>query len=485
MRPWKIGIVGGGPGGLMTAYFLQKWANDPHRLTIFEAGHRLGGKILTPSFQTIPATYEAGAAEIYDYSAVDDDPLRELIEELGLPIAHMEGSSAVVRNRPVANLDDLRDVLGPDAVEALRAFDRQARDAITPQEYYTSDPGGAADSLVRPGFDAILNAIPVPAVREYVSRFIHSDLATEPAKTSVAYGLQNYLMNDPAYMSLYGIVGGNERLPQELARRIDADVRYGHRVTAVGRTPNGMMSVVAERGGERVETEFDAVVLALPVHLLGGITFIGRKLADAMVGHIAEYDHPAHYLRVTIAFREKFWHGRMTESYCMLDRFDGCCLYDESARNPGGAYPVLGWLLGGEAAERLSKLSDDELIAEALASLPEFLAHGRELALEGRVHRWVGGVNAVPGGYGGRPLDRRHRPEPVDHANLFVVGDYLFDSTLNGVLDSAEYVAMWLVSRMAERPEQTNDRPVAVTVGRDRPNSVAGGHRRAVDRVRV
>jgi len=44
-----------------------------------------------------------------------------------------------------------------------------------------------------------------------------------------------------------------------------------------------------------------------------------------------------------------------------------------------------------------------------------------------------------------------HRPAPSEPA-LFVVGDYLFDSTLNGVLDSAEYVAGWVASELAEAP---------------------------------
>ncbi|MFQ3652379.1 MAG: NAD(P)-binding protein, partial [Gemmataceae bacterium] len=69
-----IGIVGGGPGGLMTAYLLQKYANYPLRIPLFEASSRLGGKILTPRFQTVPATYEAGAAEFYDYSESGEDP---------------------------------------------------------------------------------------------------------------------------------------------------------------------------------------------------------------------------------------------------------------------------------------------------------------------------------------------------------------------------------------------------------------------------
>ena len=34
---------------------------------------------------------------------------------------------------------------------------------------------------------------------------------------------------------------------------------------------------------------------------------------------------------------------------------------------------------------------------------------------------------------------------------LFVVGDYLFDSTLNGVLDSADCVAEWITEEAAEQ----------------------------------
>lgn len=64
----------------------------------------------------------------------------------------------------------------------------------------------------------------------------------------------------------------------------------------------------------------------------------------------------------------------------------------------------------------------------------------RDHVLESRVHRWIAAVSAVPGGWEPVSLARRHRPSPA-HPGLFVVGDYLFDSTLNGVFDSAEYAA--------------------------------------------
>ena len=134
----------------------------------------------------------------------------------------------------------------------------------------------------------------------------------------------------------------------------------------------------------------------------------------------------------------------------MLDRFHGCCLYDESSRDPDARHGVLGWLLGGRDAEELCVLPDDELIEQALKSLPDFLADGRRYFLEGRVHRWIGAVNALPGGVVPMNPDRRHQPEPIEHPDLFVVGDYLFDSTLNGVLDSASYVAGWIAATLAD-----------------------------------
>ena len=135
----RIGIVGGGPGGLMTAYLLQKMVDQPLQMTLFEATDRLGGKILTPSFQQRAATYEAGAAEFYDYTPVDEDPLKELIAELGLSINPMGGSSVIMNNRVIANLNDIQDQLGLAARDAFEDFDEKARGSMSPRAFYESD----------------------------------------------------------------------------------------------------------------------------------------------------------------------------------------------------------------------------------------------------------------------------------------------------------------------------------------------------------
>ena len=440
----RIAIVGGGPGGLLTALFLERMASRPLSTTIFEASGRLGGKVLTPAFATAPVRYEAGAAELYDYTPVGEDPLRDLVAEFGLPTTPLGGATVVMDGASVANLDDVADALGPDARRAIEAFDLHARGMMTPREFYASDDATPDASGTFVGF---LDRIRHPAARRYVEAMIHSDLATEPDLTSVNYGLQNYLMNDPAYMRLYCIAGGNEQLIDAIVARIAADIRLRARVTEV--RPAGDRFELVAHGDHGADATYDAVVLALPLQHLAAVHFTGDGLAAAMRRHVARFDHPAHYLRVTALFDEPFWRGRIDGGYLMLDAFGGCCLYDESAREPEPRHGVLGWLLGGSAAEEWAARDDDELVTAALDSLPGWLGDARDHLLEARVHRWIGAVSGLPGGWRAPGVDRRHQPDPTGHPHLLVVGDYLYDSTLNGVLDSAEHAAGWLAAALA------------------------------------
>jgi len=437
----------------MTAYCLQNAAAAPYQLTIFEASRRLGGKLLTPRFTNHQASYEAGAAEFYDYTPVGEDPLKELVQELGLFIQPMDGGGLLRQGKVIAQLDDFEEGLGGEVAAGLRDFHR--KDLMTPREFYEDDPNWILRSgLSQNRFNEWLEKQSRPEVRRVIEELIHSDLATETSQTGLAYGLQNYLMNDPAYMKLYSIEGGNEQLVTELARRVAATVKLGERVVRVEARENGTLAVWSEfdnQGSSSVGNtaeEFDYLVLALPSGVLRTIDYRPESVAGALRAHDQRFHHPAHYLRITLLFSRPFWRNVLRESFCMLEAFDGCCLYDESSRYPESEQGILGWLLGGESAVQYSELSDGALIELALASLPDELKEGRRLLIEGRVHRWVGEVSGWPGGVPPVALDVRHQPAPGAHPNLFVVGDYLFDSTLNGVLDSANYVADWLAAEI-------------------------------------
>jgi hypothetical protein len=436
----------------MTALLLEERVPCPCEVTILEATPRLGGKIVTREFSKAPIRYEAGAAELYDYSQLGPDPLRELVASLGLTVRPMEGQTVVMDDRILSCPSELRNSPDDRTWRALRDFRSAARRAISPAEYYESDwKEDNRDPLSREKFYDLLSRVKDDTARRYIETLVHSDLATEPHLTNATYGLQNYLMNEPDYMRLYSIEGGNELLPRAIADRIKSHILLNHRVTRVEKTPHNLYRVTFRTQGEVRSIDFDYLVMALPNNWLPAIAWGGSILSRAMHEHHVFYDYPAHYLRVTILFERAFWRRQISGSYFMLDGFGGCCVYDEGARNSATGYGSLGWLIAGEAALSMSNCDDATLIDSVLDTLPPALAvEARRCCIEGRVHRWVGTVNGLPAGFPAREPDSRHQPEPVEHPELFVVGDYLFDSTINGVLDSADVVAEWIREDIAE-----------------------------------
>ena len=452
MPRWNIGIIGGGPGGLFTAYRLEQLCSTPLNVSIFESSDRLGGKLLTEQFSANGIQYEAGAAEFYDYSLIDEDPLRELIEQFGLQTQSMGGTSIVQENTVLGTLEDAHDSLGEVALREYLRFNDRAKSEVSPRQFYdgtsTSQINARNTILQEERFSTSLGHLP-NKTRKYIQQHIHSDLAAEPVQTSHRYGLDNYLMNDPAYMQLYSITGGNDLLVHALARRLSTRIRLNTKITTVKNVGQHRLELSWKADDSHQSEEFDAVVVALPIEPLKKLVFLDGSLDFVMQNHIAHHDHPADYLRITILFEKPFWKSWLHDSYCMLDAFDGCCLYDESSRIPEAQHGSLGWLLGGTAAQKMAEYSDEELVSAAINSLPSHRDEAKKLFCEAKIHRWLGAVSAQPGGFQQRGLDAKHCPDARTCPNLLVVGDYLFDSTLNGVLDSADYAAGWITTMAA------------------------------------
>jgi phytoene dehydrogenase-like protein len=138
---YRVAIVGGGPGGLFTAWHLADKLGASCKVTIYESAARLGGKIITGQFPGI-GIYEAGAAEIYDYSALGYDPLRELIQnELGLQIRHIDGGACFIDGRAVPDVDALAPHYGMKTRDIAHAFRAHCASMLPPAAFYRSDLG--------------------------------------------------------------------------------------------------------------------------------------------------------------------------------------------------------------------------------------------------------------------------------------------------------------------------------------------------------
>lgn len=444
----RIAIVGGGPGGLFTAFLLGQRCAETPDITIFEASSRLGGKVVTKRFDHAAVPYEAGAAELYQYGK---DPLRLLIKEiLGLPVVRMKGRAVVLDGHILRSMRDVEDRYGKSTVRAIKRFDKLAHSVRKYRDFY--DGSWVADNnhpWFGRSFQSVLDEVPDDDARRYLTVLMHSDLAAEPASMNALYGIDNYLINDPEYCKLYSIQGGLERLIDALRDEVVARVELESPVERIERCESGERYRVTHRnGGVSRSEEFDAVAVALPMAWLPKLDWGGDRLKGAIRSHQVHYDHPAHYLRISVLFREPFWRATIDESYFMLDAFGGCCVYDEGSRHDVGPYGVLAWLIAGRDAVSASELDDAELIEQALDSLPAEMGSARENYLEGHVHRWLASVSARPGGTFIKGLEERQIPEPVEHPRLFLVGDYLFDTSINGVLDSADFVSEMIIDSL-------------------------------------
>ena len=440
---FTVAVIGGGPGGLFTAWSLESKLGAHCKVTVYEASERAGGKIVTGSIGGT-GIYEAGVAEIYDYSELGFDPLRQLIEnELGLKIQHIRGSGCVLRGKIIPCVDALADAFGQKTLDAVLAFRAKCAALVTPAGFYQS--ARAADNAhpwaSRSGDDILAREIDDDIARQYIRVMAHSDVAASPHLTTGLNLLKNVLMDVPGYIDIYSVGGGNEQIVARLKSELHCQIRLDAMIQTVAALPGGRFKLATATGDAGESFEADYVVAALPLSALAMIDWRDGKVQHAIDRHMGRFDTPGHYLRVTILFEKPFWRDHLSEAWWMIDAFGGCCVYDEGARHDMGSWGALGFLIPGNAALAMANMSDERIENMCIDALPAEFGDVRKSIIDRRVHRWMASVNAIPGGMPVRGLTENHQPAPDAAPGLFVVGDYLFDSTLNGVLDSAEAAA--------------------------------------------
>lgn len=465
-----LAIVGGGPGGLMSAWYLKRKLGDLCRITIFEASDRLGGKIVTRKFDSAPAMYEAGVAEIYDYSMTGPDPLRELIQHFGLQTIPMDAEQVQFGGELLNDVAGMRRRYGAKTAAAIEAFRKRCAETMSPIEYY--EGVGAHDNENPWAYKTAEQVLDEEVEDETAKRFFkvmaRSDIATESHNTNGLNALKNYLMDVDGYIGLYSIQNGNEQLIDCLQSEVNADIQLNHRVLTVGKAPTGRYQLKMMNGKGPETRDFDLVLMCLPHSWLATMGWEGEQLRKSMVKHVSYFDRPAHYLRVSILFDTPFWGEKISGAWFMSEAFGGCCVYNEGARHDVGKHGVLNWLIPGSDALAFANLSDQELIDAALKSLPASLGDARSHFMEGKIHRWLSSVNAIPGGLPVRDVMTNHRPEPKEHPGIVVVGDYLFDSTLNGLLDSSDAATDIILTEMMRlrRAPAQDGKPVSDKIDR-------------------
>ncbi|MBM4192404.1 MAG: methyltransferase domain-containing protein [Gammaproteobacteria bacterium] len=447
----RVAIIGGGPGGLFAAHQLETSCAEEATITIFEASCRLGGKIVTANFDKAPITFEAGVAELYGYWNIGHDPLRSLIKSLKLPVVSMRGNAVAFGDRIMRNWRETQRTLGEEAAQQIESFYATCATLCTPTEYYDSYSGtdNAHPWASRPLSDLLDELLTNEIARRYVETIIRSDLATEPHLTNALNGLKNILLDLPEYQRYYTIPGGLQQFIDKLAAKLKSTIRLNTPV--VGATPrtDGRWDLLVKQNGNASINIFDIVLFALPCYSLSKIEWGNRDLRITIQKHLAHHDYPAHYLRVSVLFDKRFWETHVKGDYWISDAFGGCCVYNETLRHKiKTQHGCLSWLIAGSDALAYEGVADRDLAQRCVESLPKCMGDGMARMLEVKVHHWAAAVSGLPGGNPVHDLRTKHQPTRGRFPSVYLCGDYLADTTVNGALDSADFATDLILTEL-------------------------------------
>ena len=444
----RIGIIGGGFSGLLSAMLLEEALGGQVEIVVLEGSNRRGGRMRTTRVPGPPASYEAGVAEFYDIAG--NPQLRQLVRYLNLATRPLVGRPYFsIGNQVIRDDAGLERLLGRRGIDRLRRFWADGTAGRSPADYARAgQPRDNEHPWLHRTFEHVLSEIDDPLSEWFTAVQCHSDLATEPARTSGLFGMDNLLIDHPGYCSMYTLVDGNEGLIQALSDRVRSPVLRDAPVTRVDAHPDRGFRLTCRTVDEpRHSVDLDALIVTLPPSRLRAIRWSDAALCSAVQAHVLHHDHGTAYLRVTLFCRRRFWRDQFPEDYFVSDAFGGVTVYDQSPDRDGDGVGVQSWLIAGANALELADRSDEGVVAAVLSAMPSALRVSDDVLIEGRVDRWLGaaGVSGLPGGVPLLSLEKRHIPDPRWPRLLFV-GDYLYDSTLCGAVDAVLYG----VGRIAE-----------------------------------
>lgn len=265
----RVAIVGGGVAGLNAAYQLRKAGV---RATVYEASTRSGGRMFSRRDAIGPGLVTEFGGEFIN---TDHEDIMALVKEFNLPLMDMKGPDE-------AKLKDTyffggRRRTEADIIQAFRPIaKRVAADADTvADDIGYRNPGGAA-ALDRTSLADYLRRIEATGWLgqlldvAYVVEF-GLDAADQSALnfvtligTDLSQGFEIVGDSDERYK----VRGGNQRIVDGLAARLDGQIMLGHRLTSLRPNGRGFNVGFDRRGTGPVDVNADIVVLALPFTLL-------------------------------------------------------------------------------------------------------------------------------------------------------------------------------------------------------------------------
>ena len=268
----RIAIVGGGIAGLTAGYYLKRRAGLD--CEIFEANGRTGGRIFTARDLLAPGLTTELGGEFID-SAHDD--MFALAKEFGLELIDTEDASEIELAAEAYYFEG-RHYSAAELVEAfIPLVERLAADVNSIDDRIDFEHDGGARAFDHLSLAQYFDTI---GVTGWLRTLLEVAYVTEFGLDAGDQSALNFLTMIPTEepdgpLALFGesderykILGGNQRIVDELARRLDGQIQLEHRLTRIRARGNGYALSFDVPNGRPREIAADYVIMTIPFTLL-------------------------------------------------------------------------------------------------------------------------------------------------------------------------------------------------------------------------
>jgi len=406
-------ILGAGVAGLGAAHTLK--AQGIQDFVILEARSRIGGRILTHQSSDLPIPVELGPEFIHG----TPEEIFSLVEGGVLSSIDLSNHHLFKQNGKFVEFDDFWKKLARDMPHHVHGKDKSFAQALKLQG---NGKNGAA---------------------QFARSFVEGFHGADPEKLSAkAMAQSKKELRNPEETRLSRVVGGYQSLVDWLGTPLMSQIHLETPARHI-QWSKGFVEVVTT-DGRRYRAR--KILITLPLSLL--------KLSSEEEGSVV-FDPPlsrksealdllemGSVLRVMLQFKSAFWFDdeKFKNVYFLHDTEETFPTWWTTL--PLRTSFITGWC-GGPEAQKLSRKTDTEIIAEALKSLGNYFPHCRKTMEDDLVqaffYNWekdpfARGAYSYPG-VGGTDAARA-LARPMD-GTLFFAGEATSANGLNGTVNGA------------------------------------------------
>ncbi len=363
----RIAIIGGGMAGLNAAYTLKKQGLDS---TIYEASGRTGGRMRSATDLLAPGLTTELGGEFLD---TGHDDMFALIREFELPMLDME--------------DDAKAGLVEDAcffggrhykeAEIIEVFlpvaDKMQADFDGLGETIDYQNDGKAAALDRTSIKEYLEKL---GGAGFLQKLLEVAYVTEYGLDADEQSALNLLMliglDTSKGFSIFGesderykVRGGNQRVVDELAMRLDSAIEREHSLVAVRSRGSGYNLTFHRKGSASLDVDADFVVMTIPFSVLRGVE-INVELPPVKRRAINELGYGTN-AKLLMGFKSPVWRDRGFSGNILADQpFQ---LGWDNGRLQGKAQAGFTFYSGGKSGIRVGEGTPAEQVQRLLPGL--------------------------------------------------------------------------------------------------------------------